>query len=329
MLVLTWGAIISFVIIMYVLLDGFDLGIGILFPFIQNSKERDIMMSTVTPLWDGNETWLVMGGASLYAAFPIAYSTLLPTLYLPIMIMLAALIFRGIAFEFRFKAHKHQILWDISFAGGSTLAAFMQGLILGTFVKGYGDTLPVGLPAYHWFTPFSVMTGIAVVAGYALLGSTWLIVKTVGPLQQKMYKTATILLITVSFFLLLVSLWTPFISHKVMERWFSYPNIIYLAPLPLTAGLVILLNLYCLYKKFELAPFLLSIALFILSYIGFCISSWPYIIPHSITVWQAASPDSSLRFILIGTLILLPILLGYTAYAYWVFSGKVTKAEHY
>lgn len=329
MLILTWAAIISFVIIMYVLLDGFDLGIGILFPFIRNTEYRDIMMSTVAPLWDGNETWLVMGGASLYAAFPLAYSTLLPVLYLPLMIMLAALIFRGIAFEFRFKANRSQFLWDISFAGGSISAAFMQGVVLGTFVSGYGSVLPNTLDPYSWLTPFSVMTGIAVVCGYALLGSTWLIVKTVGPLQKSMYTAAKLLLVAVTFFLLVVSLWTPLISNLVMHRWFTWPNIFYLSPLPILTGILIIYNFYCLTRHYEFLPFILSMALFVFAYIGFLISDWPYIIPHSVTIWQAASPPSSLIFILIGTLILLPILLLYTAYSYRVFRGKVTKAEHY
>lgn len=329
LLILTWAGIISFAIMMYVLLDGFDLGIGILFPFVRNHEHRDIMMSTIVPLWDGNETWLVMGAASLYAAFPIAYSTLLPTLYMPIMIMLAALIFRGIAFEFRFKANKSRALWDISFAGGSTVAALMQGIILGTFVSGYGFTFPNHVSAYHWLTPFSMMTGVALVAGYALLGSTWLIGKTTNFLQEKMYLAAKILLLVVSFFLLLVSIWTPLASPFVMERWFSLPNIFYLAPLPMITGIIILYNFYCLGHRHEYMPFYLSIILFVCAYIGFCISDWPYIIPHSVTIWEAASPPSSLKFILVGTLILLPILLAYTAYSYRVFRGKVTTAEHH
>lgn len=328
MLILTWAGIISFGIMMYVLLDGFDLGIGILFPWVRSGKNRDIMMSTVAPIWDGNETWLVFGAATLYAAFPTAYSLLLPTLYMPIMIMLAALIFRGIAFEFRFKAHRSRKVWGIAFTAGSTLAAFMQGVILGTFVKGYGDITPTIITPYIWLTPFSIMAGIAVVAGYALLGSTWLIAKTVGELQTKMYQVAKILLVAVSFFLIVVSLWTPFMSPMVMERWFSTPNIFYLAPLPMLTGVVILYNFYCLHKKREIMPFCLSIALFILAYIGFCISDWPYIVPHTITIWDAASPPSSLKFILVGTIILLPVLLGYTIYSYRVFRGKVTETEH-
>jgi cytochrome d ubiquinol oxidase subunit II len=232
MLILTWAIIISFAIIMYVLLDGFDLGIGILFPWVKNTEYRDVMMSTVAPVWDGNETWLVLGGASLYGAFPVAYSTLLPILYMPLMIMLAALIFRGVAFEFRFKAHRSRFIWDTAFALGSTLAAFTQGVILGTFVQGYGETLPATISPYQWLTPFSALTGMAVVTGYALLGSTWLIAKTVGDLQDKMFHAAKILLFFVACFLLIVSIWTPMIDPQVMARWFSIPNIFYLSPLP-------------------------------------------------------------------------------------------------
>jgi cytochrome bd ubiquinol oxidase subunit II len=329
LLILLWAIIISFVIIMYVLLDGFDLGIGILFPFIKNAEQRDVAFSTITPVWDGNETWLVMGGASLYAAFPVAYSTLLPTLYMPLMIMLAALIFRGIAFEFRFKAQRNRFMWDISFAAGSMVAAFTQGLILGTFVKGYGNSLPITVSSFEWFTPFSVMTGIAVVFGYALLGSNWLIAKTVGELQEKMYHAAKILLMLVVIFLLIVSVWTPLADPRIMTRWFTVPNIYYLAPLPILTGVATLYNFYTLHKRYEFLPFCLSIVLFIFAYVGFCISDWPYIIPHAVTIWQAASAPSALKFTLVGVAILLPILLIYTAYSYRVFRGKVTVAEHY
>lgn len=329
LLIMTWAGIISFAIIMYVLLDGFDLGIGILFPWIKNPEHRDIMMSTIAPVWDGNETWLIMGGASLYAAFPIAYSTLLPTLYMPITIMLAALIFRGIAFEFRFKAEKNRFIWNISFATGSIVAAFMQGLIAGTFVTGYGTSLTSGISAYHWLTPFSIMTGFAVVTGYALLGATWLIAKTVGTLQNKMYLAAKTLLIVLIFFLVLISIWSPLMEPRIMARWFNVPNIFYLAPLPILAGIASVYNYYALQTRCEFLPFFLSVGLFVLSYLGFCISDWPYIIPQAVTIWDAASPPSSLKFTLVGVVILLPMLLVYTAYSYRVFRGKVTKAEHY
>lgn len=329
-LILAWAVIISFAVIMYVLLDGFDLGIGILFPWIKDHHSRDIMMSTVAPVWDGNETWLVLGAASLYASFPVAYSTLLPALYMPLMVMLAALIFRGVAFEFRFKAQKSRFFWDWAFAMGSTVAAFGQGLVLGTFVKGYGNVLPTNVSALQWLSPFSLMTGVAVVVGYALLGATWLIMRTVGELQQKMFRAAKILLIGVVCFMAAVSIWSPLLSSHIFNRWFALPNFYYLSILPLLTGIAVLFNFYCLFKKHEIWPFVLSVGLFIFAYIGFCISSWPYIIPHAVTIWEAASPPSSLKFTLVGVCILLPVLLAYTAYAYRVFGGKVTSGEgHY
>jgi len=329
LLILTWATIISLIIMMYVLLDGFDLGVGILFPWIKQSEHRDIMMSTVVPVWDGNETWLVFGAAALYAAFPMAYSILLPTLYMPIMILLVALIFRGVAFEFRFKAQRSQFIWDIAFAAGSILAAFIQGIILGAFVKGYGLHLPLSHSAYHWFTPFTVFTGLAVVCGYALLGATWLIVKTDGILQERMFKIAKALLAVVVFFLVTVSVWTPIIEPQIMQRWFSLPNFLYLSPLPLLTILIVFYNFYCLAKKKEKLPFILTMILFVCSYIGFCISAWPYIVPHALSVWDAAAPPSTLIFILVGAGILLPILLIYTIYSYHVFRGKVKTTIHY
>jgi cytochrome bd ubiquinol oxidase subunit II len=329
LLILTWATIISLIIMMYVLLDGFDLGVGILFPWIKSSEYRDIMMSTVVPVWDGNETWLVFGAAALYAAFPIAYGILLPTLYMPIMILLVALIFRGVAFEFRFKAHKSQFIWDIAFAAGSILAAFIQGIILGTFVKGYGYQLPLSHSAYHWLTPFTLFTGVAVVCGYALLGATWLIIKTDGVLQERMFEAAKVLLIVVAFFLVSVSIWTPIVEPQVMHRWFSLPNFYYLSPLPILTILIVFYNFYCLHKKKERHPFILTIILFVLSYTGFCISAWPYIIPHVLPVWEAAAPPSTLKFILVGAAIILPILLIYTLYSYHVFRGKVKTVIHY
>ncbi len=329
LLIFTWGVIISLIIMMYIILDGFDLGIGILYPFVRDKHQRDIMMSTVTPVWDGNETWLVFGAAALYGSFPLAYSTLLPILYLPIVIMLAALIFRGVAFEFRFKAHKSQPFWDMAFILGSTLAAFMQGVLLGTFIQGYGSSLPIPYSAYRWISSFSLMTGVAVVCGYGLLGATWLIIKTTDQLQARMFTIARILLIVVTLFMLIVSLWTPWVDSAIRARWFSLPNFYYLMPLPVITAVAVIYNYYCLYRRHEYAPFIVSIILFLLAYAGICISSWPYIVPRSVTLWQAAASPISLKFMLVGTAILLPILLIYTGYAYRVFRGKVTAPDHH
>jgi cytochrome d ubiquinol oxidase subunit II len=331
LLPLLWAGIIAFAVIMYVILDGFDLGIGILFPWLRDQQHRNIMINSIAPVWDGNETWMVFGGASLYGAFPIAYSTLLPILYMPIMVMLGALIFRGVAFEFRVKADKSRFLWDLAFSGGSTLAAFCQGLVLGTFVQGYVLNPSPG-EAYVWFTSFTVMTGVAVVAGYALLGATWLIMKTENDLQKDMYQVAKVLLFCIAIFIGIVSVWTPFIHADIYDRWFSLPNFFYLLPLPILTALTILYAAYCLHhptKTNERLPFILCICLFVFSYIGLCISSWPYLVPREITFWEAASSDKSLIFLLIGTIILLPVLITYSIYAYRVFKGKVTSEHGY
>jgi cytochrome d ubiquinol oxidase subunit II len=327
---LTWVAILGFVIIMYVILDGFDLGIGVLFPWIHDEKQRDIMMQTAMPVWDGNETWMVLGGSLLYGAFPVVYSTLLPTLYMPLLLMLAALVLRGVAFEFRFKAHEYRYRWSITFAAGSTIAAFCQGLILGTFVQGYGvSTDLLIIKNYQWLTPFTLFTGIAVTCGYGLLGATWLIARTSDELHAKMQIFAKRLLIVVAFCLAIVSLWTPFIEAHIWQRWFTIPNIFYLMPLPLAGMAVTFYLWYSIDQHAHWRPFVLSIGLFLLAYIGFCISLWPYLIPYQTTFWQATSPRSSLIFMLVGTVLLLPILLGYTIYTYRVFRGKVITGEGY
>lgn len=329
-LTLSWVGILAFVIMMYVVLDGFDLGIGILFPWIHDEQQRDIMMQTAIPVWDGNETWMVLGAALLYGAFPLVYSTLLPTLYMPLMIMLAALIFRGVAFEFRFKAKAYRYRWSIAFATGSTLAAFCQGLILGTFVQGYGvsDSFLI-VKDYQWLTPFTLFTGIAVIFGYGLLGAGWLIARTTDELQTKMYLFAKRLLILISICLAIVSLWTPFIDPHIWHRWFSLPNLFYLLPLPIISILIIGYIWFTLNKRYHWQPLLFSIVLFLLAYLGFCISLWPYLIPYQVTFWQAASARSSLIFLLIGIVLLLPVLLAYTIYTYRVFRGKIITGEGY
>lgn len=324
-----WAVIIGFAIFMYVLLDGFDLGIGILFPFFKNDEDRQVMMSTISPVWDGNETWMVLGGASLYGAFPLAYSTLLPIFYLPIMIMLAALIFRGICIEFFFKAHKSKFIWDYAFFVGSLLAAFSQGLILGTYIGGFDLNRLVQFQShYYWLSPFSIITGFAVVFGYALLGATWLIIKSTNHLQERAFRMAKKCLLAVAFFLMVVSLWSPFLDPHIQARWFNLHNFFYLLPLPVITTLAILYLFKSLQKKRELAPFIGSLIIFLCSYTGLLISIWPYIIPHHVTIWQAAAPPESQKFILVGTVILLPLLLAYTAYSYWVFRGKVSGVDH-
>lgn len=330
-LTLVWAGIIALGVMVYVILDGFDLGVGILFPWAKSHRHRDMMMNSVTPFWDGNETWLVMGGSALLAAFPKAYALLLPALYLPLLTMLIALVFRGVAFEFRFKADAgHRILWDISFSFGSAIAAFCQGLVLGAVVQG----LPVENGAYvggafGWLTPFSVITGFAVVSGYALLGATWLIRKTEHDLQDWGYRIAKKLLPLLLLFIIVVSIWTAWSSAAIAERWFSLPNFYVLSQVPLVTVLLSGGVWYCLVKRIQGPPFVLSVALFLLSYIGLIISIWPYIVPRAITLWEAASPPETQWFLLAGFLIFMPMVIVYTVMGYRVFGGKVREDESY
>lgn len=322
---LIWAGIIGFGVLMYVLLDGFDLGIGILFPFVKDKAQKDIMMSSIAPLWDGNETWLVLGGVSLFAAFPKAYATILPALYLPLILFLLGLIFRGIAIEFRFKAERFPFVWDWSFAAGSILATFMQGIVLGRFIQGFPieDGKYIGR-SFDWFTPFSVMAGVGLLAGYALLGATWLVMKTEGPLQDWCRRASFRLMFAVLGFIALVSLWTPLAQAAIAERWFSFPNILYFSPVPFHTALLSVVLYTALRRKADYLPFLCSIGLFFLSYTGLGISLWPFIVPRVMTIWEAASPPESQLFVLTGVLFLIPLVLAYTIHSYWVFRGKIT-----
>ncbi len=319
-----WAGLIAFVVLAFIILDGFDLGVGIVFLFVKGQNDRDEMMNSVAPVWDGNETWLVLGGGGLFAMFPLAYSVIMPALYAPIIAMLLGLIFRGVAFEFRWKAQRDQFLWDWAFASGSVCAAFAQGVALGALVQG----IPVAGRSYlggwwNWLTPFSLLTGVALVGGYALLGATWLIYKTEGRLQASAYRFAAIGGTTTLGLIGVVSLWTPFLNPAYMARWFAWPQILYSAPVPLMLAVAA----YALFRGLrlhqELTPFIASLALFVLSYIGLGISFYPFIVPTSVTIWEAAAPDNSLAFLLVGASILIPIILAYTAYSYWVFRGKV------
>ena len=325
-----WAVLIAIAVLAYVLLDGFDLGIGILFPFLKNERQRDVAMNTVAPVWDGNETWLVLGGGGLFAVFPLAYAVIMPALYAPIIAMLLGLIFRGVAFEFRWKANRSKAIWDWSFTLGSLTAAFAQGIMLGALVQG----IEVADRAYaggwwDWLTPFSIATGIAVIIGYTLLGATWLIVKTEGDLQEQAYRWAKTAGIGTIVMIGIISLWTPFLNDIFMQRWLAFPAIVYAAPVPI----LVLAAAFSLYKglqmRRELQPFLSALALFVLCFIGLGIGFYPYMVPHSITIWDAAAPDSSLLFLLVGASVLLPLILAYTAYSYWVFRGKIREGEGY
>jgi cytochrome bd ubiquinol oxidase subunit II len=319
-----WFAIIGFGVLMYVLLDGFVLGIGILAPFAESPAQLDHMMNTAAPIWDGNETWLVLGGAGLLAAFPVAYAIMLSGLYLPVLLMLVALILRGVSFEFRFKARSSKKLWGVCFAVGSIAAAFAQGVMLGAIVEGLPlvDGKYLGGP-FAWFGPFPILTGVALVFGYALLGGAWLIMKTEGAVQQLAFTLAKPLVVVVVAFMGLVSAWLPFLSGHIMTRWFESGNLLWLSPVPLLA----LVNAVMLWRavthRSDYWPFVLALSFFALGFVGLVIGVWPNLIPPDLSIWDAAAPPSSQGFVLVGTLIMLPAVLGYTWWSYSVFRGKV------
>ncbi|HJV86345.1 MAG TPA: cytochrome d ubiquinol oxidase subunit II [Noviherbaspirillum sp.] len=325
-----WALLIGVAVAMYVVLDGFDLGLGILFPFFKTEAQRDQAMNTVAPFWDGNETWLVLGGGGLWVAFPKAYAVIMPAVYLPIIIMLLALIFRGVAFEFRWVAKPHHHHWDVAFAAGSTLAAFAQGVVLGALLQEIRvENGQFAGGAFDWLTPFSVMCGLALVAGYALLGATWLMMKAGGDVEHLARRMGTPLLLGMLGFIALVSVWTPLQIGRIADRWFSLPNFYWLAPLPLAT---LLLAWFCwrgIQNNRTLVPFASAAGLFLLAYIGLLISNAPYLVPPTITLWQAAAHPSSQVFLLIGAVILLPMILGYTVFVFWVFRGKVQPGEGY
>ncbi|MDC0664319.1 cytochrome d ubiquinol oxidase subunit II [Marinobacter sp. SS21] len=327
-LALIWAAIIGFGIIMYVLMDGFDLGVGILFPFAPDEQSRDTMMNSVAPVWDGNETWLVLGGAGLLAAFPLVYSTILPALYIGVFLLVAGLIFRGVAFEFRFKARSSRYLWNWSFAGGSTVAAFAQGTVVGAYIQGFETANGVFVGgALDWLTPFTVLTGIGMLSGYALLGATWLILKTEGHLQDWAFRLATPLLISVLVIFAIISVWTPFVDGQVLQRWFSGVSVIWVLPL---LTLMFAVQIWrSVRQRSEAMPFVSTMGLFITTYLGLLVSRWPYVVPPNITLWDATSAYSSQLFLLLGLLFVIPIILVYTAWTYWVFRGKVRANAGY
>ncbi|WP_127755176.1 cytochrome d ubiquinol oxidase subunit II [Devosia sp. 1566] len=325
-----WAGIIAFAVLAYVVLDGFDLGIGILFPFFPKRHDRDVMTNSVAPVWDGNETWLVLGGGGLMAVFPVAYATVLPALYMPIILMLLGLIFRGVAFEFRWRTHRGSAWWDKGFWIGSTLAGFTQGIALGALVQGIrveGRSYAGGW--WDWLSPFSVLCGVAVVVGYALLGATWLNLKTSGELQAHARKVAMWSGAGLLVLIGVVSLWSPFINQVYFERWFGWPTMLFSGVVPLLLAACAFALWQGLVTDKHLQPFLAALGLFVLSFAGVGISFYPYIVPGSFTIEEAAAPDSSLLFLLVGAVVLVPVILAYTAYAYWVFRGKIDPEEGY
>jgi len=324
-----WAGILALAVFMYVLLDGFVLGVGILSPFAPDDASRDQMMDSVAPIWDGNQTWLVMGGIALLAAFPMAFAIIIPAVYFPILFMLIGLLYRGVAFEFRhMSTRKH--FWNWSFHAGSLIATFAQGIVLGTYVQGIpveGRHFSGG--SFEWATPFAVLTGVGLIAGYALIGACWLVMKTEGELQNWARGKARLLALGVAAFIAMVSVWTPLIQPQIQHRWFAWPNLLLLSPVPVITLALFVWLLRALKSGREATPFLLALGLFGMCYLGLGISILPMIVPYSVTLWAAASSPKSQAFLMIGTLFLLPIIVAYTGWSYWVFRGKVRAGEGY
>ncbi|TFI59867.1 cytochrome d ubiquinol oxidase subunit II [Sphingomonas parva] len=329
-LTVIWAAIIAFAVAAYVVMDGFDLGIGILFPKFKVGPERDKAMNTIAPVWDGNETWLVLGGGGLLAAFPLAYSIILPALYAPLTAMLLGLVFRGVAFEFRWRDPSHRRIWDAAFFAGSVVATFAQGITVGALLQGISvDGRAYAGGWWDWLTPFSLLTGASLLVGYALLGACWIIWKTSGPLQDDAFRLARRLAILLIAAIAAVSAYTPFLEGKYYERWFAWPGVLAAAQVPLLVAITAALLMRSLARGHHRAPFALTLVLFGLSMLGLAISIWPDVIPGRVSIWEAAAPEESQSFMLVGTSVLIPLILAYTGWAYWVFRGKVDEEGYH
>ncbi len=321
---IVWLGIIAFAILAYVVMDGFDLGIGILFPVLAVGAERDQAMNAVAPVWDGNETWLVLGGGGLLAAFPLAYAIILPATYPPMIAMLLGLVFRGVAFEFRWRDPEHRRYWDAAFALGSLVAALCQGITLGAILQGIHVVDNGYAGAWlDWLRPFTLLTGISLVLGYALLGATWLIWKTEGTCQAHARRLAIKLGAGTLIGMASVSAATPYLHYDYWRRWFSMPNVLFTAQVPLLVLVTCAIFIWSLRRGAERLPFLMTLALFVLNFLGLGVSMYPYLVPRAVTIWDAAAPPQSQEFMLIGVAVILPVIIAYTTWAYWVFRGKV------
>ena len=329
-LVPIWTVILAISVFMYVLLDGFDLGVGILFPLAPGDAARDAMMASVAPVWDGNETWLVMGGIGIFAAFPTAFTIIFPALYFPVLAMLLGLIFRGVAFEFRPSAVTSRRHWNRAFFWGSLVATFAQGCVLGKFVLGFDVAgRQFAGSAFDWVHPFVLAVGVGLVFGYALLGATWIVMKSEGELRDWAKRAARIALVGVLAFIVMVSVWTPLMHEHIAQRWFSWPNMIWFSPVPAITALLALWLWRALGRDNDAAPFIAAMGLFFMCYSGLAVSLFPYIVPHTLTLWDAAGAPEAQAFLLIGTLFLIPVIFAYTGWSYWVFRGKVRSDAGY
>jgi cytochrome d ubiquinol oxidase subunit II len=325
-----WTLLLGMAVFFYVLLDGFDLGVGMLFGLAPDAASRNTIMNTIAPVWDGNETWLVFGGIGLWAAFPLAFAIIIPAVYFPILVMLLALVFRGVAFEFRFRDAENKTFWDHAFCYGSGMATFAQGLVLGTFIQGFRVSgRQFAGTSFDFLSPFALLTSFALLFGYGLLGAGWLILKTEGNVQAAARRQGRVCLIAVLMAIGIVSIWAPFMSETIAARWFAWPNILLLSPVPLATAAVAWLTWHALGSEAQATPFFGAIGLFVLSYVGIAISLYPMIVPHHFTLWEAASSDRTQAFLLVGTLALLPVILMYIGWSYWVFRGKVRSEMGY
>jgi cytochrome d ubiquinol oxidase subunit II len=323
-LVPIWTVILGLAVFFYVLLDGFDLGVGILFGLAPDVSARNTIMNTILPIWDGNETWLILGGLGLLTAFPLAFAIIIPAVYFPILVMLLALIFRGLAFEFRLRVSENKTFWDGAFCYGSAIAAFAQGMVVGAFIQGFQVSgRQFSGTSFDFFSPFTLLTGVALLLGYGLLGAGWLILKTEGDVQTAARRHARICLAGVVLAIGIVGIWMPFLNESAAARWLVWPNSVLLVPVPLATAAVAWLIWRGLANKAQLTPFVGAMGLFVLTYVGLAISLYPMIVPHHFTLWQAAASERTQAFLLIGTLVLLPVILMYIGWSYWVFRGKV------
>ncbi len=329
-LVPLWAGILSLAVLMYVLLDGFDLGVGMLFFFRKHDEDRDLMVASVAPVWDFNETWLILGGGGLLAVFPLAFAIIMPAVYFPILLMLLGLVFRGVAFEFRDAPAARKRLWNVAFAYGSLIATFAQGIILGNFIRGFPVSgRSFSGTSWDWIAPFPLLTGLGLMVGYCLLGATWLIMKTEGELREWARGMARWFLLGLLAFIVMVSIWTPLEQARIAQRWFSFPNIVLFSPVPLLTAALALLLWRSLKRNRDVLPFVCTMGLFVLAYTGLIISLWPYVAPPSVTLWDAATAPMSQQFLIVGTMFLLPVILLYVFWSYWVFRGKVRAGAGY
>ena len=322
-----WAGLLAFAILVYVILDGYDLGVGVLFATTRDEQFRAEMMDAIAPFWDGNETWLILVGAGLFGAFPMVYAIFLPAFYLPVALLLIGLIFRGVAFEFRYRTVGMRWVWDLGFGVGSTVVAFVQGAAIGTMVQ----ELPVVDGAYagsgyEWISPFSILCGLGLIIGYSLLGAAWLVLKAEGRLQAWAYRRVAILLAGTVLFVAIAFIYALLTRLHVLNRWLEVP---WMLVLPVIGGVACLGILWGVRRRQEGLLFPLTVVVFLTAYATMAVSFWPYMIPFSVTVADAAAPPASLEFMFWGAgVVVFPVVLIYTIWVYWIFRGKLHKGYH-